>query len=131
MSTVEISSTLRIAADSAQLANFISNHRDELVRSIGTPSWRDGGSVCTIDLVAEEVTEVEPVLDRSVASAVALRALPGLPANAEITVWIVMWSSKEFVGLAISEELVERAAKSRVSFVFSVYRGDQDRDGQS
>jgi len=131
MSTVDISSTLRISADSVELANFISNHRDELVRLIGPPSRRDGASVCTIDLVAEEVTEVDPVLDRSVASAAALRALPGLPVNAEITVWIVIWSSKEFVGLAISEEVVERAAKSRVSFVFSVYSGHQDNGAPS
>ena len=131
MSTLEISATLRIDAESADLASFIASHRDELSRSIGPPSLRDGSSICTIDLTAGETGEVEAVLDRSVESATALRGMTGLPANAAITVWIVVWSSKEFVGLALSEELVDRASKSRVSFVFSVYGAQQDDGGQS
>jgi hypothetical protein len=131
MSIVEISATLRIGAESVDLAGFIATHREELCRSIGPPSLRDGSSICTIDLTAGETAEVEAVLDRCVESATVLRAMPGLPANTAVTVWIVVWASKEFVGLTLSEELVNKASKSRLSFVFSVYGGQQDDGGRS
>ena len=126
MSTVEVSATLRIAAEGGDLSDFISDHRDQLTRAIGPPSSRAGSSVWTIDLTAGEVNEIEPVLDRCVELATALRAMPGLPPATEITIWMVLWSSKEFVGLALSDDLIHRASRSRVSFVFSVYNGRED-----
>ena len=113
--------TLRITSAGNDLAEFISRNRELLANTLGHPWSRNDKSIWTMDLSTAQMTAIEEVVEKSTELAVQLRAMPGLPENAAITVWIVVTSTNEFIGLALSEELILKASHSRLGLVFSIY----------
>jgi hypothetical protein len=128
MSGPEINSSLRITCDPADLSWLATASTGAVLAQLGKVSMSKDSTVLVVDLDLDPTSELDQILGRSVTLAGSARDIPGFPETANIAAWVVISSSKEFVGIAIPEDIVRKAAEVRVSFVFSVYASQSDME---
>jgi hypothetical protein len=118
----EISLSLRVTGP---LASFVAAHGVDTLKSLGEVSTHSP-SLVVVDIIRDSTEELEAAIDKGLSCAEKMRTLVSFPTSAEIALWVVVSSSKEFVGLVIPSETVQRAASLGACFVFSVYSNPAD-----
>jgi hypothetical protein len=113
----QISLNLRATGN---LTEFVLGHGADTLKTLGNVATYSP-EIVVVELVKETTDAMEGILGKGINAVEKIRQLPGFPNDADVSLWVVLASEGEFAGVVISSDLVERAARVRAAFVFSVY----------